>query len=108
MGVELVSSVPCSAQDGRLNPPSSSPSQLQGMKNRYRSFDDSQLWAMTKLSGVVKQKVIVYDCKKEYSPKHFTGWSMNKWTFMDGMETCNNDVSSKEMVHVHLIPSLTW
>lgn len=84
------------------------PPPLQDQKNRYKSFDDSQLWAMTKLSGIVKQKVIVHDCEMKYTPKHFLGWSMNEWTFMDGMETCENDVSSREMVHVHLLLGPLW
>ena len=53
----------------------------------YRSFDDSQLWALTRLSGRVKQNILVHECK--FTPKYFTGWSMNELMLRDGMKNCD-------------------
>ena len=63
----------------------------------YKSFDDSQIWAMTRLSGRVKQHILTHEC--EFAPTYFIGWSMNKLTFRDGMRNCDG-VSPLLLVHM--------
>ena len=70
----------------------------QDQNNMYRSFDDSQIWAMTRLSGRVKQSILVHEC--QFTPTYWTGWSMNTWTFKNGMKNCDG-VSLLWSVHAY-------